>query len=314
MSKPWEAERLVSPELARALLEDQFPELAPAVVEPLGAGWDNTAYLVNQAYVFRFPRRPIAVDLITRETRVLPRIASQLPLAVPVHAYVGAADERFGWPFVGYPMLPGRTACAAALDERERFTAAESLARFLAVLHAIPTAGLDLPGDEIGRLDLSRRLPETRERLDEIGRLGLVADIHPLLQILEHASAAPPPHTGVLVHGDIYALHLLVDDNRHVTGVIDWGDVHVGDPAVDLAVAHSFLPPSAHPAFLAAYGAVENSTWHLARWRAVHHSAAITVYAYHTGSADLLREALLALSHIVTAPRSAARQGRDRHR
>jgi len=245
VNQPWEAERIVSPELARALVEDQFPDLAPTRVEPLGVGWDNTAYLVNRAYVFRFPRRPIAVDLITR---------------------------------------------------------------FLAALHSIPPQGLDLPGDEIGRLDLARRLPEARARLEEIGQLQLVADPRPLPRILETASEAIPPRTGVLVHGDVYALHLLVDAESRVTGVIDWGDVHLGDPAVDLAVAHSFLPPSAHPAFLAHYGPVDEGTWHLARLRALHHCAAVVAYAHHTGSADLLREGLRALAHL-TEPESAFPRG-----
>ena len=308
MNQPWEAERIVSPELARALVEDQFPDLAPTRVEPLGVGWDNTAYLVNRAYVFRFPRRPIAVDLITREARVLPVLAPRLPLAIPVPAFVGQPSERFGWPFSGYPMLGGRTACAAALDERARREAAEPLARFLAALHSIPPGDLDLPGDEIGRLDLARRLPEARARLEEIGQLQLVADPRPLPRILETASEAIPPRTGVLVHGDVYALHLLVDAESRVTGVIDWGDVHLGDPAVDLAVAHSFLPPSAHPAFLAHYGPVDEGTWHLARLRALHHCAAVVAYAHHTGSADLLREGLRALAHL-TEPESAFPRG-----
>ncbi|MGH8931230.1 MAG: phosphotransferase [Egibacteraceae bacterium] len=306
MSHPWDAERAVSPELARALVEDQFPDLAPASVEPLGVGWDNTAYRVNQAYVFRFPRRPIAVDLITREARVLPVLAPRLPLAIPVPAFVGKPSECFGWPFSGYPMLDGRTACAAGLGERERHAAAEPLARFLAALHAIPPRELDVPGDEIGRLDLARRLPQAGARLQEIAERELVPDARPLLRILETASEASASRTGVLVHGDVYALHLLVDGEGRLTGVIDWGDVHRGDPAVDLAVAHSFLPPSAHPTFLAHYGPVDEGTWHLARLRALHHSAAV-VYAHHMGSADLLREGLLALAHLTERGSGAPR-------
>ena len=72
MNRPWSAEHDVSASLARELIETQFPKLTPVGVEPLGVGWDNTAYRVNDKFVFRFPRRQIAVELIRTEARVLP--------------------------------------------------------------------------------------------------------------------------------------------------------------------------------------------------------------------------------------------------
>ena len=75
-------------------------------------GWDNTAFVVNDEWVFRFPRREIAVALIERESRLLPRIADELPLPVPRPDLVGAAEPRFPWPFSGYRALPGGDANA----------------------------------------------------------------------------------------------------------------------------------------------------------------------------------------------------------
>ena len=49
------------------------------------------------------------------------------------------------------------------------------------------------------------------------------------LDVPSRADFAP-----VFVHGDLYSRHLLVDDAGRPCGVIDWGDCHVGDPAVDL--------------------------------------------------------------------------------
>ena len=64
------------------MLDSQFPALAPTTVELVGVGWDNTAFLVNETWLVRFPRRQIAVDLIERECRLLPAIASRLPLPI----------------------------------------------------------------------------------------------------------------------------------------------------------------------------------------------------------------------------------------
>ena len=79
----WEAEQPVSASLAARLIASQFPRLRGAPVEPLATGWDNTVYLVDDEWVFRFPRREIALPGIQREIAVLPLLAPRLPLPVP---------------------------------------------------------------------------------------------------------------------------------------------------------------------------------------------------------------------------------------
>src|SRR5690606_10775495 len=57
-----------------------------------------------------------------------------------------------------------------------------------------------------------------------------------------------PPAVAVLCHNDLGAEHLLVDGEPPavvVTGVIDWGEAALGDPAVDLARLHRDLGPAA---------------------------------------------------------------------
>jgi aminoglycoside phosphotransferase (APT) family kinase protein len=54
------------------------------------------------------------------------------------------------------------------------------------------------------------------------------------------------------LHGDLHPHNLLVVDGL-LSGVVDFGDVTAGDPAVDLAVAWSFVP-GAQETLWAAYG------------------------------------------------------------
>src|SRR5690348_14815133 len=105
MAHPWDAERHVDRSLARTLIEQQFPELRGTAVVAFGEGWDNVAFLVDQRFVFRFPRRAVAVELIQREALVLARIAPLLPVAVPRPLYLGRPSEAFPWPFSGYGIL-----------------------------------------------------------------------------------------------------------------------------------------------------------------------------------------------------------------
>lgn len=300
MQRPWEAERRVSEALAAQLIEAQLPELAPVrlPLDALGEGWDNVAYLVGGELVFRFPRRQIAVDFIEKEHRVLPALAPRLPLPIPRPLYLGRPSEAYPWPFLGYRRLRGETACRARLDDAERAAIAAPLGAFMAALHAFPAEEarrLGAPPDTLGKLDLGRIVPELRERLERMVELGLVADRRPCLAALAaiHASAGlGPSGEPRLVHGDLYVRHLLVGEDRRLCGVIDWGDLHLGDPAVDLLVAHAFLPPGAHDAFRRAYGEIPEDRWLLARVRAMFHSAALVLYGHDIGDADLLREGL----------------------
>jgi len=183
MSHPWIAEREVTPELARALVREQFPELPAERVEPFGSGWDNTAFLVDGDAVFRFPRKASTVEFLERESRVLPQLAGRLTLPVPDPRWIGRRTERYPWPFAGYRRLAGRTADAAGLTEEERAAAAEPLGRFLAALHAIPVDGLELPPDLIGRTAFGPRLHQLVERLDLLRDRGRIDDPAPWLRL-----------------------------------------------------------------------------------------------------------------------------------
>src|SRR5262249_17990522 len=145
-----------------------------ASVEPFGAGWDNTAYLVDATWVFRFPRREVAVAWLEREVTLLPAVAPRVSLPVPIPERRGQPTERFPWPFAAYRLPPGRPADVAVLSEEERARGAEPLAQFLVTLHAFPADQAARRGagpDEIRRLDVAWRAPKARANLAELGRL-----------------------------------------------------------------------------------------------------------------------------------------------
>ncbi|HEX8907299.1 MAG TPA: phosphotransferase [Longimicrobiaceae bacterium] len=276
----WDAERVVTPELALELVRAQFPGLG-RTIEPFGYGWDNTAFLVDGDVVFRFPRRAVAVPLIELEARVLPRLAPRLPLPIPCPAWLGEPTEHFPWPFAGYRLLPGRLAFGLSDDERR--AAVAPLAGYLRALHAIPTHGLGLPGDEWARTDFVRRMPELARRLRGLESAGVIDDARPWLRLYEDIDVPEPHVRTTLVHGDLATRHVLVDDARRVCGVIDWGDVHEGDPAVDLAILFEFVPARYRDEFLRVYGEVDARTLRTARLRAAFVSATSTAYAHSVG-------------------------------
>jgi aminoglycoside phosphotransferase (APT) family kinase protein len=149
------------------------------------------------------------------------------------------------------------------------------------------------------RLDIPHRAAQTREKLKYLAEHRLFDPIDVLEAIVESIPSNYRPRADVLVHGDLYSRHLIVDDRGRVAGVIDWGDVHLGEPATDLMVAWAMLPPSARAEFFSAYGEVDALTWKLSRFRALNHTGNVIPYAHQTGDEPLLRECLRALTYLL---------------
>jgi aminoglycoside phosphotransferase (APT) family kinase protein len=130
----------------------------------------------------------------------------------------------------------------------------ERLGRFLYDLHLVPPefVGMRLRSAATVRA-------EYRLELAELGRHVL-----PLLGSSERAYAerlidgfldddANFRFASCLTHGDIGPTHVLITDRGDLSGVIDWGDASIGDPAADLAwVLHAM--PVVGERVLAAYG------------------------------------------------------------
>lgn len=299
MSNPWDAEIEVSLDLARELIADAFPSLAPVRVELLGYGWDNAAFLANGEYVFRFPRRAVAVELIRSELEALPRLAPLLPAPIPVPCFAGSPGAAYPWPFAGYPLLAGTPVDGARSTADARARLAPALGAFLRALHgsrAHAAAAPVLGGDAIGRLDHAKRLPQARERFADAAAAGMLADGDLFVAAMERLAPDSGPRPAVVVHGDLYARHLLVDEAGGLAGVIDWGDIHLGDPALDLAAAKLVLPAALHDTFLAEYGPVDAVTWNRATYRAIHHAALELAYGVDRGDGDLIDAALFGLA------------------
>lgn len=306
----WDADIAIDLPLVRGCLARHLPELAACPVDPFGEGWDNTAFLVDGRLVFRFPRRAAWAASLVAEARWLPVLAPRLPLPISCPVHVVGPDAAFPYLWCGYPLLPGQTLCRANLDDPARAGLAAPLGGFLRALHGAPVDDVALqhaPRDEIGRADLRGRAPRLLARLRDV-QDHLQPAIRAAITREIDALAATPLHAGPLgwVHGDLYARHLIVDGAGHLAGVIDWGDLHLGDPALDLSVAFAVLPAAVRPAFWAAYGPVDPDTAARARFRALYSGVLILAYAREVGDPALIAAGERAISGglaLVSSPR-----------
>lgn len=302
MTPQWQAECKVNEALAQQLIETQFPELKPVKLVWLGEGWDNVVYRVNDRYVFRFPRRQMGADLIVAEEQLLPHLASRLPIHIPTPLFFGKPTDEFCWPFLGYQFLAGRSACAMHLTMDERAALAEPLAAFLKALHSIiadEAYALGAQDDNLGKLNVEQWYPRALANLEAIKNKKLFTHVNNLIDLLESLKNIKDDGPHVLIHGDLYARHLLINDHCQLSGIIDWGDVRVGNPAIDLKIVFDFLPPAAHSTFFEHYGCITEQTKQLALFRAICHTSVVVLYSNDIDDQDLLHEGLIGLDLII---------------
>jgi aminoglycoside phosphotransferase (APT) family kinase protein len=224
--------------VAAGVIATQFPQLAPADVRPLGEGCDSVAFEVNGEWVFRFPKSEETAAQFAVEARLLSRIAPRLPLPVPVFLFSGEPSAVFPRAFCGYRKLPGEPAIRLPPADVPFGSLAIPIARFLIALHAVPIEIAIEAG--VPRQPLREAVEELRDEaladLSRVGEADAAAPVEVWRAFLDAAPDGGRARGAVLLHNDFAAEHLLFDSaSRAITGVIDWSDVAIGDPAFDFA-------------------------------------------------------------------------------
>lgn len=224
---------------AAKLLASQFPD---SDLEPFGSGDFCLAFKWGSE-VIRMARHLDAAGALKRESCILPKIAPRLPLPVPRPTY--HAPEGCP-PFTVHEEIVGEILTREdweGLPTSSREGAASDLANFLKTLHALPIeTGLKCGLVQIDTAKMAHSLQQ--EAADTI-RPFLEADVQRKFdQTLETWSSQPDVRSPGLLHCDIGPGHVLYNPSTlHLTGVIDFGDLVIGDPARDFIYIYEDFGP-----------------------------------------------------------------------
>lgn len=232
-----------------------------AIVEILGEGLDNTVYETADGLIIRCPKQPDP-EALERETRILAAVARVSPLPVPKP--VGHSPSRMVYPKLqGVPLI---AAHPAKLD-----TIVARLHSFLEVLHR---AQVDAAKpDEVPLDEWLEEAAQTHQALAPHIPAAHRAAISSFL----HAAPPPDDHEPAFCHNDFGIEHILVT-GEEVTGIIDWTDAALTDPARDYAKLYRDLGPIAMPpkhlrdraGFYARCGALEDLAYGLSAGKQVY--------------------------------------------
>jgi aminoglycoside phosphotransferase (APT) family kinase protein len=278
--------------LVRRLLSAQFPHWADLAIDPVVSyGTDHDIYRLGDHLAARLPRIGWATEQAAKEARWLPKLAPQLPLAVPVQVAMGHPAEGYPFEWSVYEWLPGENA-NGTIDDLDQ--AAVDLAAFVNALRRVDAR------------DAHPRPPRARgaplAELDEqvrrsIAELGDRVDGKAALRSWEESLDAPRwDGDEVWVHGDLLPGNLLVVDGR-LSAVIDFGGLNVGDPACDLQPAWNVFAGESRARYRAELQ-VDDASWLRGRGWALYQAVSALPYYWDTNP-GMIRQASHALAQVL---------------
>jgi aminoglycoside phosphotransferase (APT) family kinase protein len=260
---------IIDASLVRRLITTQFPQLANLEITPVQqSGWDNRTFHLGKRMTVRLPSQAEYAEQAQKEYRWLSELGPQLPLAIPIPLALGKPSEEYPWHWSIYNWLNGDTATVERIEDLNRF--AMTLANFLITLQKCQTTNGPVAGPHSFYRggELATYDAQTKQAIDH---LSDQIDKNLITEIWHKALASIWNKPPVWVHGDIAPGNLLVEEGK-LSAVIDFGQLCIGDPACDLAIAWTFFKDESRDAFRAAIQ-LDDDTWARGRgwalWKAL---------------------------------------------
>ena len=228
-------------------------------------GQYNDVLIVNDRLVFRFAKVRPAVETLRHEVAILRSLQDHISLAIPCPDYEHVETDVIGEAFVGYRMIPGRPLWrdefGTITDRQALRRMAIQLAEFLYELHHVPA-------DSVIPIDLPRYETES-EWASMYTRIR--DNLFPYMrhearqQVIAHFKGflGDPDKHGFqprLRHGDFGTGNIIYDPrDLTIAGIVDFGHVGLGDPAVDFAGLHISYGEAFYGQCYSAYPAMEQA-------------------------------------------------------
>ena len=301
---PWVTKDHTTKELAQKIIETQFPELVPVSLHFLGKGWDNDVFIINDRYVFRFPRTDFAVNEITNEIKHLNAIAPHISLSISEPLFIGKPTDDYQRPFYGHEKVEGVPSNTKNFTTKDYKQIAQDLAFFLKELHALDQTWAEQHSvrETQKKINYKNRSQKMLAIIKPIKNLNVVPknfDWNLIIEFIHSCKDLPfTNYPFVVVHGDMGARHLLVDKDNKLSGIIDWGAMHAGPNYIDLKIVYIFLPKEVRKYFFEIYGKISTDTKKLALFKGTFCSLWLAKYSTAINDTYIQQESVNGLINI----------------
>ena len=231
-------------------------------VAPFGEGGESRTFRIDGSDLLAsvprgWPEQTVDPDELAAHAELLTRIAGRVSVPVPRVARV--------LPGIGCLVvrrLPGVPLLLHREEQRHAAGVAAALGTTLGELHTWESSAY------AGLVPADHHLPaewrdETAAAVEEVRHVLTPTQLAEVRRFLADPAPAPTSRW-TLSHNDLGIEHVLVDPGAtqaRVTGVIDWGDAAITDPAYDFGLLLRDLGPAALGSALAAYTRTGADAW-----------------------------------------------------
>lgn len=266
----------IDTKLVRNLIAAQFPQWKDLPIQPVASsGWDNKTFHLGDNMLVRMPSARVYADQVKKEQYWLPKLAPFLPLPIPTPLATGNPGEGYPLHWSIYRWIEGDTATSEPVKDFCTFAA--DLGNFLKTFQQIDSTDGPPPG--LHSFYRGGALINYDSEVQEAcAALKDKIDDKVATRIWKEALNSTWHKKPVWVHGDISVGNLLVRNGR-LSGVIDFGQLAVGDPACDLAIAWTLFYGESREMFRRMI-ALDSDTWNRGKawtlWKALVTAAGFT--------------------------------------
>jgi aminoglycoside 2''-phosphotransferase len=208
-------------------------------------GQFNNVLVINNDFIFRFPQYKENISNLAVEIRLLRFIHSYISLPIPNPVYSNIDRDNASKSFMGYKMISGEPlwleTFTTIIDWQTLQRLANQLGNFLKELHNIPIDKLPANVPAKDSFDeWVRMYSEVRQNLYQFMRSDAQAWVTNHFETYFRNSRLHT-HERCLRHGDFGTGNILYNnETRAVSGIIDFGSIGLGDPAVDIAAVSCY--------------------------------------------------------------------------
>lgn len=257
--------------LVKSLIINEFPEFKDLPIIPVKVGgWDNRTYHLGDTMVIRVPSGKCYAGSIVTEYKWLPILSQYISLQIPMPVAIGKPSVVFPYYWSIYKWIDGVSGNCLTMNDSELSCIALPLAQFLRELSNISS----LDGPLFGIHNFYRGGPlgiYDSQVQSSLLQLQNIIDTKAVNAIWRRALQSEWHQDLVWVHGDLSAGNILIKENQLV-GVIDFGQMAIGDPACDLVIAWTLLRNESRDLFKSNLS-YDDKTWQRARgwalWKAL---------------------------------------------
>ncbi|MBU0578152.1 aminoglycoside phosphotransferase family protein [Patescibacteria group bacterium] len=224
------------------LIRKEFPDHKWKDFKYLTHGWDHNVIILDNEWVFRFPKNKEYLKKLQKEIELLKYLNKQITLPIPNYTLI-AKDKSFA----GYKIIKGKEfkpwiyKNKVALKNKKKII--NQLVEFFNELHSIPL-------DKIKKYDV--KFYDSKKETAKIFK-DVKKYVFPKLnkrerQISEKyfkdcAALETKSVKNTFIHIDIHYSNVLIKhDDSELAGVIDFSDRVIGDPATDFAHLWNYGP------------------------------------------------------------------------